>query len=154
MFVRRPLRLCGLCTALSGVLLLAATPARPLGWMRVVDPPPEAFRSGPTLSGRTRELVFDDLAALNAWCRANGVTMGAKARAGAYFQACYSVSADTVAIPSRKAWPSSLEIEMLREHEWAHARGWQHPGEERPKLKLGAATSRAVDLDQQAFARD
>lgn len=109
----------------------------------VVRPPPE-FREGPTISGQTKELTFDDPDALNAWCKANGVGMGDHAGPGAYFQACYSIPADTVAIPTRNAWPSQAEIDQLREHEWAHARGWQHPGEERPPLDMKTLLAQAV----------
>lgn len=103
---------------------------------QAVERPPEAFRSGPTLTGQTQQKTFDSIAALNAWCQANGVAMGARAAPGAYFQACYSIPTDTVAVPSASAWPSGPERAALTEHEWAHARGWQHPGEERPPLDM------------------
>lgn len=111
---------------------------------RAVQRPPPEFREGPTISGQTKELQFDDLNALNAWCHANGVGFGDKGGPGAYFQACYSIPADTVAVPTRKAWPSQAEIDQLREHEWAHARGWQHPGEARPALDMKALMAQAV----------
>lgn len=101
---------------------------------QIVEPPPEEYASGPTQTGKTRELIFDDLEALQKFCQVwGGVPQASPERAGdRYAQACYSPRVDIVALPSRKAWPSQKEIDQLREHEWAHARGWRHGGESLP----------------------
>lgn len=93
---------------------------------RIVEAPPEEYRSGPTVSGKTTERIFDNFDEMQRFCRENGVSLGHNPGRGAYFQACYVPSLDVVALPSRKAWPSQREIDELREHEWAHARGWRH----------------------------
>lgn len=92
-----------------------------LTFVRAVDPPPPQFASGPTLTGRTRELSFSTPEAVQAYCNRH---LGYPPRG--YYQACYIPALDLVVLPDRHAWPSARERAELRAHEWAHARGWRH----------------------------
>jgi len=90
-----------------------------------VERPPEQYRSGPPMRPTT-ERLFDDVKALQQFCAIGSGLQPARKRGDAYAMACWRPDLDVIALPSRKAWPSKREIEELREHEWAHARGWRH----------------------------
>ena len=97
----------------------------------VIEPPPAQFAAGPTQSGRTTERVFEDAKELQAFCNAH---LGRPSEG--FYEACYVPRLDLVAVPGPQAWPDAASREALREHEWAHARGWRHP------LRLRTASRR------------
>lgn len=99
---------------------------------RPVTLPPARYASGPTLTGKTTEKLFDDPFELQRFCHQHGGAEPARRAGDNYWTACYIPALDLVVLPSRKAWPSKKEIEEMRQHEWAHARGWpgDHPQEE------------------------
>jgi len=111
--------------ALAAVALATGAPMRAnaLTAQRAVEPPPAEFASGPTRTGKTWELVFDDPAKVNYFC---SLAMGEPSRKGGYWMGCYRPDLDAVVLMSRAAWPSVREWRELRAHEWAHARGWRH----------------------------
>lgn len=80
--------------------------------------PPE-WADRPYLYGQPHYKEFDDLQALRAYCKSWGVSIDNPI-------ACYLPQFNIVVTPSRKAWPSEREIQWLREHEEAHAKGWSH----------------------------
>ena len=90
-------------------------------WPAAVERPPPQYRSGPTQYGETRERTFSDPRRLQAFCN---FYLGPPPRG--YYQACYIPALDLVVLPDRRAWPSAAERAALREHEFAHARGWRH----------------------------
>jgi len=105
-----------------------------------IETPPAIYAKGPTQSGRTTELRFDNLRELQIFCQLNAGGPPPPRRGGErYTMACYSPALDVVVLPSRKAWPSQHEIDELRAHEWAHARGWRHQS-------TGAGTDWAMSL--------
>lgn len=111
--------------ALGAALALAASAdASALTLQRAVKPPPPEFASGPTKTGKTWELIFDDPVKVDYFC---SLAMGEPARRGGYWMGCYRPDLDAVVLMSRSAWPSKREWRELRAHEWAHARGWRHP---------------------------
>jgi hypothetical protein len=110
-----------LCTALAVLAAPCAGEASGLTAVRAVEPPPSQYASGPTQYGATVERTFSNPEELEAFCN---LYLGRPA--SGYYQACYIPALDTVAIPDKRAWPSAREREALREHEWAHARGWRH----------------------------
>lgn len=126
MFLLRPWRLGGLCAAISGVLVIAATPARPFTRTRAVEPAPAIYASGPTRSGRTWELVLRSVEQVDYICRTAMGGLPEHARRGAYYWGCYHTKLDAVVLVDPRAWPSRREWDEAREHEWAHARGWRH----------------------------
>jgi hypothetical protein len=110
------------CTVLA--LAALGEKAEALSPGRAVEPPPVRYASGPTLTGATAERAFSNRDALEVFCNRH---LGRPV--SGYYQACYVPMLDLVVIPDRHAWPSAREREQLREHEWAHARGWRHAGE-------------------------
>lgn len=121
------LTFCGLFWWAVGAMLLHTVDFVGHRSTRVVEPLPPQYASGPSQTGRTREVIYDDLHALQRFCFDQGAPYGPPRRRGdRYVMACYSPPLDIVALPSRKAWPSANEIAELRRHEWAHARGWRH----------------------------
>lgn len=115
------------CVVLGGVVASAPTPARPLDWQRAVEPAPAIYASGPTRTGRTREVHLPTVVQVDALCRAAMGGLPAGAGRGAYYWGCYHERWDLVVLVDPKAWPSRREWNATREHEWAHARGWRHP---------------------------
>jgi hypothetical protein len=105
---------------------IATPPARALSLGRVVEPPPAIYASGPTRSGRTYELQLESVEAVDYLCRVKLHGMPQGARRGSYYMSCYDPQLDAVIIMQPKAWPSRREWNLIREHEWAHARGWRH----------------------------
>jgi hypothetical protein len=126
MFVRRPWRLCGLGAAVSGVLVIAATPARPLSWTAAVEPAPAIYARGPTRTGKTWELTLSSVAQVDYVCRSAMGGLPERAGRGAYYWGCYHPKLDAVVLVDPRAWPNPREWREAREHEWAHARGWRH----------------------------
>lgn len=91
------------------------------GWS--IEPPPEEYTSGPTQTGRTTEIPNLTPEQANALCSQYGTFSTAQHGIGV---ACYVPSMDRVILPAAKYWPSGRELEQMRVHEWAHARGWRH----------------------------
>lgn len=91
------------------------------GW--VIEPPPEQYASGPTQTGMTNEIPNLTPEMAHAMCQAAG-TFSDKQQG--YGVACYIPSLDAVVLPAAKYWPSKDELDQMRAHEWAHARGWRH----------------------------
>lgn len=93
-----------------------------------IERPPEKYRSGPTLTGKTTERLFDDLKALQQYCYDMGsVNVPPQRRQGERFAiACYVPATDEVVLPTKKAWNDKRDREKAAEHEWAHPRGWRH----------------------------
>jgi len=88
----------------------------------VAERPPEIYLSGPTQTGKTTEVELDQLAKVDRLCRSwNGAPSGTR-----YVNGCYIAALDVVVLPAKGVWPSERERQQLREHEWAHARGWRH----------------------------
>ena len=87
---------------------------------------PAIYASGPTVTGKTWELVLPDVAQVDYICRSamGGAPQGARSRA--YYWGCYHSKLDAVVLVDPRAWPSRREWLEAREHEWAHARGWRH----------------------------
>lgn len=117
---------------------------------KAVEAPPDQYTSGPTQTGATTEhqMTLDQVGVL---CRAFGIGYGAPTSAGKpYEMGCYIPQVDWVVLPTKDEWPSSAEWNALREHEWAHARGWMHnpdghgtsPNSLPPKSVLGSASGR------------
>ncbi|MDB5448009.1 MAG: hypothetical protein JWQ97_3326 [Phenylobacterium sp.] len=109
-----------------GLVIVAANigvPTRAFTVMRAVEAPPSRYAAGPTITGATREKTFSTPDAVQAFCN---FYLGPPR--GGYYQACYVPALDLVVLPDKRAWPSAREREELRAHEWAHARGWRHPG--------------------------
>jgi hypothetical protein len=104
------------------VMMLGARPAWPRG-VRAVEPPPEQYAAGPTLSGKTYQLDLPDPAQVNYLCT---LVLGPAWPPGGYWMGCYNGKMDAVIVPSKGAWPSEVERQALIRHEWAHARGWAH----------------------------
>ena len=101
----------------------AGVPTAALTVGRAVEPPPERYASGPTLSGKTWEMVLKDPAQVNYFC---SLAMGEPPQRGAYWMGCYRPDLDAVVLMEKSAWPDASEWDQLRAHEWAHARGWRH----------------------------
>lgn len=113
---------------------------RPAGRIeRVVEPPPMEYTTGPTLTGRTRELDLPDPRQVNTVCTQ---ALGPTWPRGGYWMGCYIGAQDLVVVPARGAWPSEAERQALIAHEWAHARGWVHQADGhygRPKAPVQVA---------------
>lgn len=116
------------CASVGGLGLAAVavgavySSAAAFTFVRAVQPPPAQYASGPTQYGHTTEKTFSTPEALQAFCN---FYLGRPANT--YYQACYVPALDLVVLPDAHAWPSARERQELREHEWAHARGWRHP---------------------------
>jgi hypothetical protein len=108
------------CAAL-GFSAAPAVPATAFTFSHAVEASPPQYASGPTQDGVVVERRFSSPQAVQAFCN---FYLGRPARG--YYQACYIPAMDTVALPDEHAWPSKVEREALRAHEWAHARGWRH----------------------------
>ncbi|CAN7393742.1 hypothetical protein LJR219_002425 [Phenylobacterium sp. LjRoot219] len=106
--------------------MIAATPARPSGWTRAVEPAPVIYASGPTRTGKTWEMVLRNVEQVDYICRTAMGGLPEHARRGAYYWGCYHAKLDAVVLVDPRAWPSRREWDAAREHEWAHARGWRH----------------------------
>lgn len=92
------------------------------GWS--IEPPPPQYASGPTQTGKTTEtpnLTPEQVAWL---CSLYGTESSHQAKGS--LLACYAPRIDQVILPAAKYWPSSDELDQLRSHEYAHARGWRH----------------------------
>ena len=102
--------------------LPCAGPAAAFTRGRAVEPPPARYTYGPTLYGHTTERDFKDTDKVQEVC---DFYLGRPARG--YYEACYIPALDLVVMPAKGVWPSDKEWSELRQHEWAHARGWRHP---------------------------
>lgn len=110
----------------GGGLLAVAWPTFAFTPGRAVEPPPSLYAAGPTHTGRTWEMILPSVEAVDYLCRLSMDGPPAGARRGFYYAACYHVGLDAVVLPDPKVWPSRAEWRQIREHEWAHARGWRH----------------------------
>lgn len=108
------------------VLLLAAGCDDMFGRRPVVVPPPPGWDKLGLKPGFTvRE--FDDVKALQRFCRENGAPVEPAKRAGdAYAMACTVGNLGLVAMPSRRAWPSEAERQDMLKHEGPHTWGLIH----------------------------
>lgn len=97
-----------------------------MSWGRAVEPPPAIYASGPSLTGRTKEVLMSSVEQVNQICglALHGLPQGAQR--GSYYMGCYNPRLDLVILIDPKGWPSLREWKRIREHEWAHARGWRH----------------------------
>lgn len=93
---------------------------------KVVVPPPAGWEKlGVHPAYTVRE--FDDLTALQQFCRDHGSIYEPAKRAGQpYAMACTVNDARTVALPSKKAWPNAGERKALLPHEASHTWGLHH----------------------------
>ncbi|RAK54787.1 hypothetical protein [Phenylobacterium soli] len=98
-------------------------PPPPVPRVRAVEPPPQEFAAGPTLTGHTYELDLDDVFKVSYLCT---LALGPTWPPGGYWMGCYDARMDAVIVPAKGAWPSETERRALVAHEWAHARGWRH----------------------------
>lgn len=89
---------------------------------RPFEQAPAEWADKPYLYGQPHYKEFDDLQALRDYCNSWGVVEKNAL-------ACYLPQFNIIVTPSRKAWPSNREIQQLREHEEAHAKGWSHKEE-------------------------
>lgn len=116
----------GVVATAVGLVLLSPQPLQPpppVPRVRAVEPPPDEYAAGPTLTGRTYEIDLDDPFMVSYLCT---LALGPAWPRGAYWMGCYNVAMDAVIVPAKGAWPSEDERQALIAHEWAHARGWRH----------------------------
>jgi hypothetical protein len=114
-----------LCLALCS-LLLSPTASPALTLERAVEPPPPLYASGPSLTGKTSEMILPNVEQVDLLCRLwlRGLPQGSSP--GTYYQGCYDEKRNIVVLVDPKSWPSRREWRQIRQHEWAHARGWRH----------------------------
>lgn len=91
------------------------------GW--AIESPPNEYASGPTQTGRTTEEPNLTPEQAHWLCQQAGTFSTAQRGIGV---ACYIPTMDRVILPDAKYWPSKSELDQMRAHEWAHARGWRH----------------------------
>lgn len=89
------------------------------GWS--IEPPPPQYASGPTQTGHTTETPNLTPEQANYLCHVAGVWSH---EPSGFPVACYNPRTDQVILPAK--WPSQDELDQMRAHEWAHARGWRH----------------------------
>jgi hypothetical protein len=107
----------------AGLFLSAhAGEAQGLRFPPAVEPPPAAYASGPSLSGKTYTLELSSAQAVDYLCR---LGLGAPPKKGGAWWGCYRPDMDAVIVPARGAWAEAERREIIA-HEWAHARGWRH----------------------------
>jgi hypothetical protein len=88
------------------------------GWS--IEAPPPQYASGPTQVPGTAELRVTPEQA-NYLCHLAGVW---KTEPQGFPVACFNPRTNQVILPDQ--WPSGSELDQMRAHEWAHARGWRH----------------------------
>lgn len=91
------------------------------GWS--IEAPPPEYANGPTQTGRTYEVPNLTPEQSHWICQQAGTFSTAQRGIGV---ACYVPTLDQVILPAAKYWPSKSELDQMRAHEWAHARGWRH----------------------------
>jgi hypothetical protein len=104
--------------ALSLLLTLAGCNKVKPGWS--IEAPPQQYASGPTQVPGTSELRVTPEQA-NFLCHLAGVW---KTEPTGFPVACFNPRTNQVILPDQ--WPSGSELDQMRAHEWAHARGWRH----------------------------
>jgi antirestriction protein ArdC len=110
-----------------------------------VEPPPDVYARGPTQTGRTTEMRFEDLGRIDRLCRTWRVAAGD----GGQVIGCYIPALDLVVLPASGAWGDSAQLQALQSHEWAHARGWRHQEDGRGtdwRISLAPRGERQVEL--------
>lgn len=108
------------------LLILTSCEPSPVSKSKRVGPielPPDEWIDRPYLYGTPNYLQFDDMDKLRAYCLSYSPTDYRTTRNAV---ACYVPQWNVVVTPTEKAWPYPKEIEAMRTHEEAHAKGWSH----------------------------